>query len=54
MAVTLMICGVFWVALGLVVHTKNFKSALCFKIIPFFTGLAVMLCAMNLFGWVNL
>lgn len=54
MAVTLMICGVFWIALGLVVHTKNFRSALCFKVIPFFTGLAVMLCAMNLFGWVNL
>lgn len=54
MAVILMICGVFWIALGLVVHTKNFSSALCFKVIPFFTGLAVMLCAMNLFGWVNL
>lgn len=53
MAIALMICGVFWIAFSLVVRTKNFISALCFKVIPFFTGLAVILCAMNLLGWVN-
>lgn len=54
MAIALMICGVFWVTLGLAGHTKNFSSALCFKVIPFFTGLTVIICAMNLLGWVNL
>ena len=53
MVVTLMICGIFWIIFGLVIHTKNSISAFCFKVIPFFTGLAVTLCAMNLLGWVN-
>ena len=54
MAIILTICGVFWIILALIGHTKNFVSAVCFKVFPFFTGLANLLCAMDLFGWVNI
>lgn len=54
MAIILMICGVFWITFSLVIHTKNFISAFCFKAIPFFMGLAVTLCAMDLLGWTNI
>ena len=54
MGVILMICGIFWIISALALNTKNFASAIFFKIIPFFTGLANIVCAMDLFGWVNI
>ena len=54
MAIILMICGVFWITFSLVISTKNYILAFYFKVIPFFMGLAVMLCAMDLLGWVNI
>ena len=54
MGIILMICGVHWVMSALVLNTKNFLSAIFFKVIPFFTGFITIICAMNLFGWVNI
>ena len=54
MRIILMICGVFWVVYSFVTNTHNFKSAVAFKVIPFFTGFLTILCAMNLFGWVSI
>lgn len=54
MGIILMICGVYWTANALLLNTKNWQSALLFKVIPFFTGLANIVCAMDLFGWVNI
>lgn len=34
-------------------HTRNIKSAIVYKIIPFFTGLSCFICAMDLLGWIN-
>ena len=50
----LMICGVFWIVHALIINTRNTASAIFFKVIPFFTGLATIMCAMDLFGWVNI
>lgn len=52
--IILMICGAFWITSALMTNTKNTKSAIFFKVIPFFTGLATIVCAMDLFGWVNI
>ena len=54
MEIIMMVCGVFWIAFSLIINTKNFASAIYFKVIPFFTGLAVIMCAMDLLGWVNI
>lgn len=54
MATILMICGVLWIILALVGNTRNIQSAIFFKVFPFFTGMANLLCAMDLFGWVNI
>ena len=54
MEIILMICGAFWIVFSLLNNTRNIKSAIFFKIIPFFTGLATIVCAMDLFGWVNI
>ena len=52
--ITLMICGVFWLGFALCQHTRNFKSSLIYKILPFFTGLAAIVCAADSFGWVSI
>lgn len=54
MGIILMICGMFWITHAFIVHARNTVSAIVFKVIPFFTGLAVIMCAMDLFGWVNI
>jgi len=54
MEIILMVCGAFWIIFSLLNNTRNIKSAIFFKVIPFFTGLAAILCAMDLFGWVNI
>lgn len=54
MRIILMVCGTFWIIFSLTQHTMNFKSAMFYKVIPFFTGLATIVCAMDLFGWVNI
>lgn len=54
MGIVLMICGAFWIISALMLNTKEWKSAIFFKVIPFFTGLATIVCAMDLFGWVNI
>lgn len=54
MGIVLMICGAFWIIFSFLNNTCNIKSAIFFKVIPFFTGLATIVCAMDLFGWVNI
>lgn len=54
MGIILMVCGAYWISNALLLSTKNWQSAMLFKVIPFFTGLATMVCAMDLFGWVNI
>ena len=54
MGIILMVCGVIWCILGLITNTRNIQSAIVYKVVPFFTGLANIVCAMNLFGWVNI
>lgn len=54
MGIILMVCGAYWIANALLLNTKNWQSAMLFKVIPFFTGLATIVCAMDLFGWVNI
>ena len=54
MGIILMVCGAFWTIFSLLTNTRNIKSAILFKVIPFFTGLATIVCAMDLFGWVNI
>lgn len=54
MGIILMVCGAFWIIFSLLNNTRNIKSAILFKVIPFFTGLATIVCAMDLFGWVNI
>ena len=54
MEVILMVCGTIWVVFGLIVNTKNVPSAIVYKVMPVITGLLVILCGMNLNGWVNI
>ena len=54
MEIILMVCGVFWIVFSLIQNTRNIKSALVFKVIPFFTGVATIVCAMDLLSWVNI
>ena len=54
MGIILMVCGVWWIIFALLTKTKNVWSSILFKVIPFFTGLATIVCAMDLFGWVNI
>ena len=50
----LFICGVYEIAISLLNHTKGVASRILLKVIPFFIGIATLLCAMDLIGWVNI
>ena len=54
MEIILMFCGAIWVIFGLISNTKNVQSAIIYKVIPVITGFLVILCGMNLNGWVNI
>ena len=54
MGIILMICGAFWIIFSLLNNTQNIKSAIFFKVIPFFTGLVTIVCAMDLLDWVSI
>lgn len=54
MEIILMVCGAIWVVFGLITNTKNVPSAIVYKVMPVITGLLVILCGMNLNGWVNI
>lgn len=54
MGIILMVCGVYWITTAFITNTRNLLSTTIFKVIPFFTGLATVLCAMDSFGWVNI
>lgn len=50
-----MMFGAFSIAMSFAMHTKNFRSALLFKIVPFFGDIAVKdgFCYFcDNFGWV--
>lgn len=53
MNIVLLISGVYLIIAGLSIHTKNLKSAIIFKIIPFFLGLTHLFYAAKLFGWIQ-
>lgn len=53
MGIILMICGCIWIIQSFILNTKNFRSTILFKVLPFFTGFATIFCAMNIFGWVH-
>ena len=36
MGIILMVCGAYWIANALLLNTKNWQSAMLFKVIPFF------------------
>jgi len=48
--VPLLFAGVYLISFSLWVSTKNFRSALIFKIIPFFIGAVNILIGMKLGG----
>lgn len=54
MGIILIICGAIWVTFGLIANTKNVLSAIVYKVMPVLTGFLVILCGMNLNGWVNI
>jgi hypothetical protein len=49
---TVLVSGVFLISFSLAVKTENFKSALVFKIIPFFLGLADIFVFAVLMQWI--
>ena len=53
MKLVLLICGIYWIIFSFINRTQNVKSAIFYKVLPFFTGLAEIICAADLYGWVN-
>jgi hypothetical protein len=49
-----LIAGIYFIILSLALNTKNFRSSLIFKIIPFFLGLGNIIVALNLFDIIAL
>ena len=50
----LAVCAVYWITLSLITNTHGIWNTIICKVIPFFTGLATLLCAMDMIGWVNI
>lgn len=54
MGIILMICGMYCAIFSLVSETDNLPTAIVFGVIPFLVGLMSIICAMHLFGWINI
>ena len=46
----LIVCGAIWVLFACIQNTKNFRSAIVYKILPLISGLYVMLYGFGLFN----
>jgi len=46
------ITGISLIASVMVIETKNFRSALIFKVFPFFLGLSCLFSSAKLFGFI--
>ena len=49
-----LITGLYLIVSGLVLNTKNFQSALVFKIIPFFLGCGCIFIALKLLNVISI
>lgn len=49
--ITLLVNGLYLVIFALVNHTKDIRSSIVYKVIPFFLGCACLLAAYHLWGW---
>jgi hypothetical protein len=45
--------GCYLLGAALIIHTRNFASALFFKVIPFFSGLFLVFYAAKTLGWLS-
>jgi len=52
MSITIFIIGCIWATFGLILNTKNFKSALLFKVFPLFSGIFTMYYAATILHWI--
>ena len=52
--IAVILFGVFNITMSFVMNTKNFRSALLFKIVPFFGGMAILVQAAAKAGILNL
>lgn len=50
----LMACGIYMIIFALLNHTRNFISGITYKVIPLFAGFAIVLSAMDMYGWINI
>jgi len=50
--INLFVTGLFLIGFTFAMYTKNFISALLFKIIPFFLGLGCVFSGMKMIGWI--
>lgn len=46
-----LISGFYSIIFSFLMSTKNFRSALIFRILPFFLGLGCLFSSCKLFGW---
>ena len=50
----LFVCGVYEIVVSLLNNAHGILNRVLLKIIQFFVGMATLLCAMDLIGWVNI
>lgn len=55
MEILLLACSFYWIVFALTLNVKSgLLNKVLFKVIPFFTGVATCLVAMNMIGWVSI
>ena len=54
MAIIVMVCGIYWMFVGLIQNTNNLRSSIVYKVLPFFTGMLALLVAMDWMCWINI
>lgn len=45
------VAGIWLISIALMMQTKNLKSSIIFKVIPFFLGTACLYAGSKLLGW---
>lgn len=51
---SLLVFGMFFICMSFIVHTSNFKSAVVFKIFPFFGGVNCVIVALTNLNVINI
>jgi len=54
MTIIILIAPIYLIVLAFIMSAQNFRSQVLFNILPFFLGLALLIIAADMSGWITI